>query len=40
MRAQQTYHPAAGPIEDPVYANPDFAAENGSGIMRKLASWL
>ena len=25
--AQQTYHPAAGPIEDPVYANPDFAAD-------------
>jgi phosphoenolpyruvate carboxylase len=24
--AQQTYHPA-GPIEDPVYANPDFAAD-------------
>ena len=25
--AEQTYHPAAGPIEDPVYANPDFAAD-------------
>ena len=25
--ARQTYHPAAGPIEDPVYANPDFAAD-------------
>jgi phosphoenolpyruvate carboxylase len=25
--AQQTYHRAAGPIEDPVYANPDFAAD-------------
>ena len=25
--AQQTYHPAAGPIEDPVYANPDFSAD-------------
>ena len=24
---EQTYHPAAGPIEDPVYANPDFAAD-------------
>jgi phosphoenolpyruvate carboxylase len=25
--AEQTYHPAAGPIEDPVYADPDFAAD-------------
>jgi phosphoenolpyruvate carboxylase len=25
--AEQTYHPGAGPIEDPVYANPDFAAD-------------
>ena len=25
--AGQTYHPAAGPIEDPVYAEPDFAAD-------------
>jgi phosphoenolpyruvate carboxylase len=25
--AQQTFHPAAGPIEDPVYADPDFAAD-------------
>jgi phosphoenolpyruvate carboxylase len=25
--AEQTYHPAAGPIEDPVYANPDFSAD-------------
>jgi phosphoenolpyruvate carboxylase len=25
--ANQTYHPAAGPIEDPVYAEPDFAAD-------------
>lgn len=25
--AGQTYHPAAGPIEDPVYADPDFAAD-------------
>jgi phosphoenolpyruvate carboxylase len=25
--AEQTYHPAAGPIEDPVYASPDFAAD-------------
>src|SRR5271165_6702346 len=25
--AVQTYHPAAGPIEDPVYADPDFAAD-------------
>ena len=25
--AEQTYHPATGPIEDPVYANPDFAAD-------------
>jgi phosphoenolpyruvate carboxylase len=25
--AEQTFHPAAGPIEDPVYANPDFAAD-------------
>jgi len=25
--AEQTYHPAAGAIEDPVYADPDFAAD-------------
>ncbi len=25
--AEQTYHPAAGPIEDPIYADPDFAAD-------------
>ena len=25
--AEQTYHPAAGPIEDPVYADPDFSAD-------------
>ena len=25
--AEQTYHPAAGPIEDPVYAAPDFSAD-------------
>jgi phosphoenolpyruvate carboxylase len=25
--AEQTFHPAAGPIEDPVYADPDFAAD-------------
>ncbi len=25
--AEQTFHRAAGPIEDPVYANPDFAAD-------------
>ena len=25
--AEQTYHPAAGPIEDPVYADPDFATD-------------
>jgi len=25
--ATQTYHPAAGPIEDPIYADPDFAAD-------------
>ena len=25
--AEQTYHPAAGPIDDPVYAAPDFAAD-------------
>lgn len=25
--AEQTYHAAAGPIEDPVYADPDFAAD-------------
>ena len=25
--AGQTYHPAAGPIEDPVYAEPDFSAD-------------
>ncbi len=25
--AEQTYHPASGPIEDPVYADPDFAAD-------------
>ena len=25
--AGQTYHPAAGPIEDPIYAEPDFAAD-------------
>jgi phosphoenolpyruvate carboxylase len=25
--AEQTYHPAAGPIEDPAYADPDFSAD-------------
>jgi phosphoenolpyruvate carboxylase len=25
--AVQTYHPAAGPIEDPIYADPDFSAD-------------
>jgi phosphoenolpyruvate carboxylase len=25
--AEQTYHPASGPIEDPVYADPDFSAD-------------
>jgi phosphoenolpyruvate carboxylase len=30
--AEQTYHPAAGPIEDPVYADPDFAADFFSTI--------
>jgi phosphoenolpyruvate carboxylase len=25
--AEHAFHPAAGPIEDPVYANPDFAAD-------------
>ena len=25
--AAQTYHPAAGPIEDPIYADPDFSAD-------------
>ncbi len=25
--AEHTFHPAAGPIEDPVYADPDFAAD-------------
>jgi len=25
--AEQTYHPAAGPVADPVYADPDFAAD-------------
>jgi phosphoenolpyruvate carboxylase len=25
--AEQTFHPAAGPIEDPVYADPDFSAD-------------
>lgn len=25
--AEQTYHPATGPIEDPVYAAPDFSAD-------------
>ena len=25
--AEHTYHPAAGPIEDPVYADPDFSAD-------------
>lgn len=25
--AEQTFHPVAGPIEDPVYADPDFAAD-------------
>ncbi len=25
--AEQTYHPAAGPIEDPVYADPNFSAD-------------
>jgi phosphoenolpyruvate carboxylase len=25
--AEQSYHPAAGPIEDPIYADPDFAAD-------------
>ena len=25
--AEQTFHPAAGPIEDPVYAEPDFSAD-------------
>lgn len=30
--AEQTFHPAAGPIEDPVYADPDFAADFFSTI--------
>ena len=25
--AEHTFHPAAGPIEDPIYADPDFAAD-------------
>ena len=25
--AEQTFHPAAGPLEDPVYADPDFSAD-------------
>ena len=25
--ADQTFHPAAGPIEDPIYAEPDFSAD-------------
>ncbi len=35
--AEQTYHPAAGPIEDPVYANPDFAADFFGTIRASMA---
>jgi phosphoenolpyruvate carboxylase len=35
--AEQTYHPAAGPIEDPVYANPDFAADFFATIRASMA---
>jgi phosphoenolpyruvate carboxylase len=35
--AEQTYHPAAGPIEDPVYADPDFAADFFSTIRAGMA---
>ena len=35
--AEQTYHPAAGAIEDPVYADPDFAADFFATIRGNMA---
>ena len=35
--AEQTYHPAAGPIEDPVYADPDFSADFFATIRSAMA---
>jgi phosphoenolpyruvate carboxylase len=35
--AEQTFHPAAGPIEDPVYADPDFAADFFATIRANMA---
>jgi phosphoenolpyruvate carboxylase len=35
--AEQTYHPAAGPIEDPVYGDPDFSADFFAAIRAAMA---
>ncbi len=37
--AEQTYHPAAGPIEDPVYAAPDFSADFSPRCGRGWKRW-